>query len=249
MMLARGLAPAAFQGDDKPWAVRTSASPNKNQPGQRRWAALEGGGQPPNLQRSIQSGQRDVKRVVSQPASALLSCAAGQGLAALASRPPSPARGCPGLFTNPPALTAPPPLARPPHRVEFENQSTRPAVIFHKKLTPGESVSVADRGSELCTLSRRPRDLNARAERKAFSLPGGSGGYAAQFTVAIGDVTTGTNVACVIDTTGPNAGKKFKVVVHGALAPLLIDSYMARALTLHASGCRWPRSRAAPLGG
>jgi hypothetical protein len=133
--------------------------------------------------------------------------------------------------------------------VEFENQSTRPAVIFHKKLTPGESVSVADRGSELCTLSRRPRDLNARAERKAFSLPGGSGGYAAQFTVAIGDVTTGTNVACVIDTTGPNAGKKFKVVVHGALAPLLIDSYMVRALTLHASGCRWPRSRAAPLGG
>lgn len=163
---------------------------------------------------------------------------------------PSLAReGLPWFVHEPSRTDRAPPLARPPHRVEFENQSTRPAVIFHKKLTPGESVSVADRGSELCTLSRRPRDLNARAERKAFSLPGGSGGYAAQFTVAIGDVTTGTNVACVIDTTGPNAGKKFKVVVHGALAPLLIDSYMARALTLHASGCRWPRSRAAPLGG
>ena len=130
MMLARGLAPAAFskhEGDDKPWAVRTSASPNKNQPGQRRWAALEGGGQPPNLQRSIQSGQRDVKRVVSQPASALLSCAAGQGLAALASRPPSPARGCPGLFTNPPALTAPPPSpTRPTEWSSRTSQRARP---------------------------------------------------------------------------------------------------------------------------
>ena len=102
------------------------------------------------------------------------------------------------------------------HSVEFENQSTRQAVIYHKKLALGEGVSVTDRGNELCNLARRPRELNARAERRAFSLPGGANGYAAQFTVSIGQGTGCTDVACVIDTTGSNAGKKFKVVVHGA---------------------------------
>ncbi len=103
-------------------------------------------------------------------------------------------------------------------RVELENQSTRQAVIYHKKLALGESVSVTDRGNELCILARRPRELNARAERRAFSLPGGANGYAAQFTVSIGQGTGCTDVACVIDTTGSNAGKKFRVVVHGAFA-------------------------------
>lgn len=112
------------------------------------------------------------------------------------------------------------------HRVEFENQSTRQAVIYHKRLALGESVSVTARGNELCNLARRPRELNARAERRAFSLPGGANGYAAQFTVSIGQGAGCTDVACVVDTTGSNAGKKFKVVVHGAFAcsPAVVDS-------------------------
>ena len=117
-------------------------------------------------------------------------------------------------------------------RVEFENCSTRPAQIYHKRLSPNEPVGV-DRGNALCTLARRQRDLPSGAEqRKAFSLPGGDTGYPAQFTVAVGE---GRAIACVVDTSGSASGRRFKIEVHD-VELRLTDNASGRTRIFRAEG-------------